>query len=446
MENILIFKDGKNINFLRVLKFIIPTYLTVLFTTLYTIVDGIFVSKYVGTNALAAINIVYPIVNLLTGIALMFAVGGSSMASIYLGGNKKEKASKIFMFATLINLIIGILVSLCIILYLPNILSFLGATTVTLQYCEIYAKIWLYGTIVVILKEVFIYFIRVDGNPKFSFMVSASGGVLNIILDYIFVGKMSLGIFGAGIATILGLLLSTILGTIYFIKYSKNIKFKLHKINLYFFPLCIINGSSEFINQLAIAMTTVVFNKTALLYAGNDGIAAVSIIMYVQFIFLGIYTGYSMGISPLLGYNYGNKNKDVLIKLEKYSYIFFCIIPIILYSIAFIFAPFAVSFFAAKGTNVYGLGVIGMRIYSIGYFFSGLNIFTSIRLTSYAKGYYSALITSLRSFILLILFLKILPLMFDMNGIWLSVPFAELTTFIITLTLILKTKEISTQI
>ncbi len=446
MKNILMFKDVKNINFYKVLKFIIPTYLTALFTTLYTIVDGIYVSQYVGTNALAAINIVYPIVNLLTGIAMMFAVGGSSLSSIYLGKNDKTKANQMFQFCIVSSLIIGIIISWVILLYLSDILVFLGATSITLDYCEIYIKIWLFGTIAIMLKEIFVYFIRIDGNPKISFIVSASGGILNIILDYIFVGKMSLGIFGAGIATILGLILSMILGIIYFIKYSNNIKFKIEKIKLNFLPPCIVNGSSEFINQLAIAITTVVFNKTALTYAGDDGVAAVSIIMYVQFIFLGIYTGYSMGISPLLGYNYGNKNKDVLIKLEKYSYRFFSIIPSVLYIISFIFAPLAVSFFATKGTNVYNLGVMGMRIYSIGYFFSGLSIFTAVRLTSYAKGQYSAVITSLRSFILLILFLKILPLFFDLNGMWMAVPFAEITTFIITLILIFKTKKIPRQI
>ena len=185
MKNILMFKDVKNINFYKVLKFIIPTYLTASFTTLYTIVDGIYVSQYVGTNALAAINIVYPIVNLLTGIAMMFAVGGSSLSSIYLGKNDKTKANQMFQFCIVSSLIIGIIISWVILLYLSDILVFLGATSITLDYCEIYIKIWLFGTIAIMLKEIFVYFIRIDGNPKISFIVSASGGILNIILDYI---------------------------------------------------------------------------------------------------------------------------------------------------------------------------------------------------------------------------------------------------------------------
>lgn len=440
-EQNLLSQSITKISFPQVIRFIIPTYLATLFTTMYTIVDGIFVSAYVGTNALAAINIVYPIVNLLTGIALMFAVGGSSWAAIYLGKKDISSANEIFFFCIVVILLFGIVISGGLLLQLPEVLSFLGATVITKEYCTIYAKIWLWGTPVVMLKEIFVYFIRVDGNPFCSFLISAAGGILNLILDYFFVGYMKLGIWGAGIATILGLVLSTVFGILYFTKYSKNIKFYFGRIHKKFFPMCMMNGSSECINQLAIAITTIVFNKTALQYAGDDGVAAVSIIMYVQFIFLGIYTGYSMGISPLLGYSYGNNNQLVCKKLEKYSYRFFGIVPILLYGIAFFAAPFLVLLFAAQNSTVYSLAVPGMRIYSIGYFFAGWSIFTAIRFTSYGHGQYSAVITFLRSFLLLLLFLSILPQICGINGMWMAVPVAEFVTCLVTICLIFYVKD-----
>lgn len=429
-------RDIEAAGFGRILKFIIPTYLTALFTTMYTIVDGVFVSRYVGTDALAAINVVYPVVNILTGIALVFAVGGSSWAAIYLGRREKDTVNGIFMFCIAAELIAGIVVSGVILFFLPGVLGFLGATEQLLGYCDIYIKIWLFGFPVVMLKELFVYFIRADGNPGFSFIVSASGGILNIILDYIFVGRWSWGIFGAGIATLLGLGLSCVIGILYIIKFSRYLKFSRTFAGIRFLPGCVLNGASEMVNQMAIAVTTVVFNRSALTFAGEDGVAAVSIIMYVQFVFLGIYTGYSMGISPLLGYAYGQQNKMGCKKLEKYSYRFFSTIPPVLYVAAFICAPFAVSCFAVRGSGVYELGVRGMRIYSLGYFFAGISIFAAARFTAYGQGKYSAVITAMRSFFLLLLFLLVMPELFGMDGVWMAVPAAETVTVVVTLSLL----------
>ncbi len=437
MGKLLIFNSTKEIRFINIIKFIIPTYLTSLFNTVYTIVDGIFVSKYVGTDALAAINIVYPIVNILTGIALAFSTGGSAIAAIYIGSGKKDKANEIFSICIIISFLIGCIISILFYINLPTILKLLGATQITFDNCKTYALWWLIGTPVVIGKELFTYFIRVDGSSTYSFSMALSGGILNIILDYIFVGILKLGVLGAVLATILGLLCSFSMGIYYFIKMNNNIKFIKCKLHLKTGFKCILNGISEFINQLSIAITTIVFNKTAMNFLGEDGIASVSIIMYLQFLFIGIYFGYSMGISPLIGYSYGNKKIDICNMLEKYSYIFLCIISVLIYALTFFVSPICVSLFAEKNSNVYILSVLGMRIYGLGFLFSGINIFTSIRMIAYGKGYISGTITFLRSFALLILFLIILPNYLGINGIWLSVPFSEFITLFVSILIII---------
>lgn len=436
MKNQIIFSSEKDVRFGKVLRFILPTYLTSLFNTLYTIVDGIFVSQYVGTNALAAINIVYPIVNILTGIALVFAAGGSALAAISIGADEEKRAGQEYTLSMVLSLGTGAAVSFLMFLFLPRLLVFLGATPPTLSDCRVYAVIWLAGIPVVIGKELFTYFIRADGSPGYSFLLAVAGGVANIVLDYVFIARMGMGVLGAGLATILGLTLSFFLGILYFLRYRKylhpvwkNLKWKTGL-------KCAVNGSSEFVDQLAIAITTVVFNRTALTLAGENGIAAVSIIMYLQFLFIGVYFGYSMGISPLFSYAFGNHDEAVCKKLERCSYRFFAFAPVFMYILTYVSAPFAVSFFAPPKTEVYFLALSGMRLYGIGYLFSGLNIFTAIRLTAYGKGHLSSVITFLRSFSLLLLFLFLLPIFWGMNGLWLAMPLAEaITTFIIVLSL-----------
>lgn len=431
MEKLLTFDSAEEVRFRKILKFIIPTYLTSLFNTVYTIIDGIFVSSYVGTNALASINIVYPIVNVLTGIALAFATGGSAIAALRIGGKRKEEADQVFSVSMLLSILLGCIVSFFVWIELPDILKFLGATPLTVEDCRIYAFWWLIGTPVVIGKEIFTYFIRVDGSPTYSFLTALSGGVVNIILDYVFVGRMRMGILGASLATMLGLFFSFSIGIYYFVKLKHTLQFTMHGLSIKTGFQCVFNGTSEFVNQLAIAITTVVFNQTARTFAGEDGIAAVSIIMYLQFIFLGVYFGYSMGIAPPLGYAYGDKKYDVCDVLEKYARRFFYIAPIVIYGLTFFLAPLCVSFFAEKDSRVYALAVSGMRIYGLGFLFSGINIFSAIRMMVYGKGLFSGMITFLRSFALLLLFLIFLPAVWGINGIWSAVPMAEGLTLLV---------------
>ena len=431
MQNTLNFNSEKDVRFSKILRFIIPTYLTSLFNTVYTIIDGIFVSGYVGTNALAAINIVYPIVNILTGIALVFAAGGSSITALYIGGGEKESANRTFSVSFLFSTLLGSLISACIILNLSSILHMLGATDVTMKDCKIYAIFWLIGTPIVIGKELFTYFIRVDGSPSYSFATALTGGILNIVLDFFFIKTLNMGIMGAALATILGLSASFFMGIYYFIRKRNHLVFTLHHLSIKEAFRCMINGLSEFVDQIAIAVTTIIFNRTALSFAGENGIAAVSIIMYLQFLFIGIYFGFSMGISTPLSYAYGNKKADICRILERYAYRFLGVSPIVIYALTYSLAPFAVSCFTDTSSPVFPIAVSGMRIYGLGFLFSGINIFSAIRLMSYGKGYFSGLITFLRSFLLLLLFLIVLPLKFGLAGVWLAVPAAEALTLLV---------------
>lgn len=192
-----------------------------------------------------------------------------------------------------------------------------------------------------------------------------------------------------------------------------------------------VNGASEFVDQLAIAITTIVFNRTALAFAGEDGVAAVSIIMYLQFLFIGVFFGFSMGMAPPLSYAYGDGKTDVCRKLERYAHRFFAIAPLVIYALTYFLAPAGVSCFAVTSSPVFSIAVSGMRIYGLGFLFSGVNIFAAVRMMAYGKGHFSGLITFLRSFALLLLFLTVLPQKFGLTGIWVAVPTAEVLTLLV---------------
>lgn len=437
MQNTLIFHSENDVRFIKILRFIVPTYLTSLFNTVYTIIDGIFVSVYAGTNALAAINIVYPIVNVLTGIALVFATGGSSIAALHIGGNRKEEANRSFSASIVFSILLGCLISACIILNLSAILKMLGATDSTMSDCKIYAIFWLAGTPVVIGKELFTYLIRADGSPSYSFATALTGGVLNIVLDYFFIKHLQMGITGAALATMLGLTASFCMGIYYFVKKKNYLTFTFRGLSLKEAFRCMINGLSEFVDQIAIAVTTVIFNRTALSFAGENGIAAVTIIMYLQFLFIGIYFGFSMGIATPLGYAYGDKMTNICKILERYAYRFFTVAPVVIYALTYILAPLGVSLFSPSSRPVFSLAVSGMRIYGLGFLFSGINIFATIRLIAYGKGHLSGLITFLRSFALLVLFLTVLPIKFGLYGIWFAVPATEFLTLFVSIPLLM---------
>ena len=242
-------------------------------------------------------------------------------------------------------------------------------------------------------KELFTYFIRVDGSPTYSFVTALSGGILNIVLDYILVGRMQMGIYGAALATILGLVLSFLMGVYYFVRIHKSMSFTLQGLSAKEALHCMVNGASEFVDQLAIAITTIVFNRTALAFAGEDGVAAYGVVMYVAFIFAAIYIGYSMGSAPVISYNYGAENHDELRNIFKKSMIIIGTAGISLVILAEIFTGALTYIFVSYDKGLYDLTVYGMRIYVISFLISGFNMFGSSFFTALNNGFVSALIS-----------------------------------------------------
>ena len=413
--------------------FAIPCIISMLVTALYNIVDQVFIGQGIGMLGNAATNIAFPLSTTCTAISLLLGIGCATNYSLHLGAGEKKESEKYAGNGIILMAIMGIFLFLITTIFLTPMLKFFGATPDVLPYAEAYTRITAIGFPFLIANTGMSKLILADGSPNYSMTSMLIGAIVNTILDPVFIFVFKMGMTGAALATFLGLLLSFVMGVVYFVTHPNFLHFTFHGLSIKEAFHSMVNGTSEFVNQLAIAITTVVFNRSALLFAGEDGVAAVSIIMYLQFLCIGIYFGFSMGLSTPLGYAYGDRNFSVCRVLEKYAYRFFAIAPIILYGCTYLLAPIGVRFFASPGSTVFDMAVSGLRLYGLGFLFSGINIFAAIRMMTYGKGYISGMITFLRSFALLLLFLTVLPRFLELNGIWLAVPAAEILTLIVAL-------------
>ncbi len=418
------------ISFFNVIKFTFPTILTMLTMALYMTVDGIFVSRFVSTDALSAINIVYPLIQLVFSIAVMFSSGSSAIVSKLLGENKDTTARK--SFSLIVFFALSIVLVLCIILLsiFPKVLHFLGANAELYDYCYDYILVLIFFMPMILLQILFQQFFVVAGKPKIGLTLTILAGITNIILDYLLIVTWDFGIKGAAYATGISFCIPSITGLIYFtFRFSDKLYFVKSKFNFLVIYRSMVNGSSEMVSSLSFSLTTYLYNIMMLKFAGSDGVAAITVILYIQFVLSSIFMGYANGISPLFGFNYGAKNTNnvkKLFKISLYSIIFLSV------SVALFSAYFGyelVSIFAKNNPHVLGIGLQGVEILAFSYTFIGLNIFGSALFTSLSNGKISAITSFTRTFLILSPAIVILPQFFGILGVWLAIPCSELLAF-----------------
>lgn len=419
---------SKSFSFKTFLKFVAPAIVSMIFISLYTIVDGIFVSQLVGSDALASINITLPIMNIVFGFGIMMSSGGAAITSIKMGQKDKEGANQTFSLVCISAIISGIIVGILGVLNIESISLFLGATPKLLSYCIDYGHIILLFTPFFISKALFEFFIRVDGKFNFSMIITISGGIINIVLDYIFIKYFNMGIGGAALATGLGVLIPSIIGLCYFLSAKSGLKFIMPKFNFKELLGIMANGSSEMVTELSTGITTLIFNLLVLKYAGENGLAALTIILYAHFLLVSTYLGFSMGISPLISYNYGAQNFDKLKETFNYSKRFIIGSAGLIFAISMLFTHQLVGVFVSSNSAVYQIAFSGLRLFSLCFLFVGINVCTSSMFTAFSNGKLSSIIAFSRSFIFVIIGFAILPHILNLNGLWLVVPFAELLT------------------
>lgn len=416
----------KPVTLKNILKFAIPTIAMTVFMSFYTMVDGLFVSNLIGTDALSAINLTAPVIQLVTAISTMLATGGSAVIMKKMGERKSEEAKEDFTFLILVNVLVGIVMCVLGYLTMDHIFAGMNLSAVVEGYCVEYLSRYLIFTVPILLMNNFTLYMIASEKAALSLICSVTGGVLNMVLDYVFIAGFHMGISGAAVATGLGYSVTAVAGLYVFSRKKSLLHFKKPAFRLSVLISAASNGCSEMATALVTGIITMMFNWTMLHYVGEDGVAAVTIIMYVLMFASSLYTGYSYGVAPMISFYHGEKNRAKLKKLVGISLQVIAVISVVTTAASLLLTKPLVSVFARPDNPVYELAVTGNRICTAALLFIGFNIFASGMFTALSNGVVSAVLAFSRSFVFMLITMIVLPLILGVNGIWLATPAAEL--------------------
>ena len=416
---------AQNWRITTLLRFAAPTIFMMLFMGLYTIVDILFVSRFVGSDALSAINIVCPITNLIVGLGTMLAAGGNAILSRKMGAGKHQEAKEDFTLLILSGALIGVLLLVLGTLCMTPLLHLLGASPRLMPYAQDYLFFILLFAPANMLQTLFASLFITAGKPNLGACLSVAAGITNIILDYLFIVICDLGIRGAALGTGMGMLLPSLGGIIVFSHKKGILHFTKPVLRLSVLTESCFNGASELVSQCAAAVTTLLFNLTMMRLIGEDGVAAITIIIYSQFMLQTFFIGYSMGIAPIIGYNHGSENHPMQRRIMRTSLVLIGLASLLLFALSRWHTTKLIACFATPDTTVFTLATQGFTLFTWSVLFCGTNIFTSAAFTALSNGRLSATLSFLRTFGLLAPLILILPNIANTTGLWLAIPLAE---------------------
>lgn len=431
----------KPVTLKNILKFAVPTIAMSVFMSFYTMVDGLFVSNLIGTDALSAINLTAPVIQWVTAISTMLATGGSAVVMKKMGEQKTEEAKEDFTFLILVNVIVGFVMCGLGYLVMDRIFASMNLSADVAGYCVEYLSRYLLFTVPILLMNNFTLYMIASEKATLSLVCSVSGGVLNMVLDYVFIAVLGMGISGAAIATGLGYSVSAVAGLFVFSRKKSLLHFVKPAFRLKVLGNAATNGCSEMATALVTGIITMMFNWTMLHYVGEDGVAAVTIIMYVLMFASSLYTGYSYGVAPMISYYYGEQNHEKLGKLVRVSLGVIAAISLVTAAASLLLTRPLVSVFARPDNPVYDLAVTGNRICTVALFFIGFNIFASGMFTALSNGVISAVLAFSRSFVFMLVTMLVLPAFLGVHGIWLATPAAELMALVLSAAMFVKYRK-----
>lgn len=417
---------GRPISYTSLFKFALPTIISNVFMSIYTTIDGIFVSNLIGIKALSAVNIVMPYLIIVIAFGIMIGTGGSALVSKKLGEGKKEEARQNFTLLLLVCAIISSLIAIVGVIFREPILYMLGADESIFAFCEAYAIPLFITAPLAMLGIVFQMFFIAEGKPHLGMIFSVIGGVINIILDYLLIAKLGIGIQGAAIASGFGYGFPAIVGMFYFaIRRSGNLQLVKPKFDLAAIIRASSNGMSEMINSLSVSVVSIVMNNIVIRLAGADGIAAITVIIYAHTLLSSIYMGYATGIAPLISFNYGKKDSDSLKKIHKISLRTILILTIFTIGLSILLAKPIIKIFVSMESPVYMMAYEGFLLFAIAFIFMGYNIYSSAAFTALNNGKVSAILSLFRTLIFTLMALLIFPAILGITGVWIATPIAE---------------------
>lgn len=433
---------NEHFTYKKLIRFTLPSILMMIFTSIYGVVDGFFVSNYVGAEAFASVNLIMPVIIILSAVGFMIGTGGNALVAMTLGQHDEKRANEIFSMLIYILIFLGICLSIAMAVFMPKMARILGATDIMIDDCVIYGRISMVSLTFFMLQTSFQSFMVTAARPHFGLYITIAAGVTNMVLDLVFVGILGFGVAGAAWATVASEIVGGSVPLIYFIIPNKS-KLNLVKAGFQFRPLIKVlsNGASEFMTIISSSFVNMLYNLQLMKIAGEKGVASFGVIMYINFMFTGVLFGYAFGSSSIVSYHYGAENYKELRSLFSKSTKIIGIASLISFASAQLFAIPLVKIFFSYSDELIEMTTHGFRIYSIAYLMIGFNGYASSLFTALNNGKVSATIAFGRTLVFQVASILILPQIFGLDGIFSSIIVAEFLAIMVSMFFINKYKN-----
>ena len=414
----------------RLLRFVMPSVVMMLFTSVYGVVDGIFVSNLIGKTAFAAVNLIWPVVMMLGTLGFMFGAGGSALVAKILGEGDRRYANRIFSMLVYSSWAIGVVLSAFGVFGIDSIVKWLGAEGQLRENCIVYGRILFPATAFFILQNEFQNFLVVAEQPKLGLYASIWAGVTNIVFDWLFIGVFHWGIGGAALATGLSQVVGAVIPLWFFLFHKKSV-LRLGKTRLYvkaFVKACT-NGSSEMLTNISLSLVNILYNFQMMRFAGENGVSAYGVMMYVNFLFISLFLGYSIGVSPIISYHFGARNGEELQNLFRKSMVILAFCSVAMFAGSELLSRPLARIYVGYDEGLYHLTCRGFLIYAVSFLFTGINIFSSAFFTALNNGFVSAMLSFFRTLLFQAVCVMVLPIFWELDGVWSAIVVAEFLAF-----------------
>lgn len=418
----------------KLLRFTLPSMGMLLFTSIYSVVDGFFVSNYVGKTPFAALNIIFPFVMILGSLGFMLGTGGSALVAKTLGEGNPKRANSIFSMLVYVGLGLSALLAAVGLPLLPKISVMLGADSSMIDYCVEYGAILLIALPAFMLQNMFQALLVTAGKPELGLKVTVAAGVTNAVLDWLFMAVFEWGLTGAALATAVGQVVGGVLPLVYFaMPNGSNLRLGSARLDLRALARVSLNGSSELVTNVSMSFVTILYNLQLMRFLGEDGVAAYGVVMYINFFFIALFLGYSMGVSPVVSYHYGAGNRSELHNLFRKSLVILMTSAVAMVAVAELSAGWLSRLFVGYDAGLTQLTRHAFAIYSISFIFAPVGIFGSAFFTALNNGVISALLSFGRMFLFQAATILLLPRLMGVEGIWWAIVAAEALSVVLTL-------------
>ena len=434
---------SEHFTYKKIFRFALPSIVMMVFTSIYGVVDGTFVSNFVGKTPFAAVNLVWPFLMILGAFGFMIGTGGSALVAKTLGENKKEDANRYFTMLITLVVILGVLLTIIGLIVLRPLSSALGASGQMLEDCVTYGRTLMIFNTAFMLQSVFQSLFITAEKPRLGLIMTVAAGLTNMVLDALFIAVFKWGLVGAALASGLSQCIGGILPLIYFLS-SKNdtpLKFVKTKMEGKVLLKACVNGASELMTTVSSSLVSMLYNFQLMRLAGQNGIAAYGAVMYVEFAFIAVFIGYSIGTAPIVSYHYGSENHNEVKNMLQKSFKIMSVLGITMMVLAQILASPLAKVFVGYDKQLFDMTVHGFRLFSFYFILAGINIYASSFFTALNNGMISAIISFSRTLGFETLAVIILPIFLQLDGVWLAITVAEICAFVISISFLIAKKE-----